>query len=98
MRIGLLLIILLGFVSCSSQTETGLKWSDFESKVAGVRASLPCTPKASDKSFQDQPRPIHVYEFNCEIEGIGFLLSVKNHQNDFNSKMIDESFESTNSL
>ena len=98
MRTGLLLIILFGFVSGCSQTETGPKWSDFESKDGGIRASLLCTPKERIKSFQDQPRPIHIYSYECESNGIRFLLSVKNHQNDFNAKTIDESFESNEFL
>src|SRR5258708_32842923 len=98
MRVGMFLIILLGFVYGCSQTATEPKWIDFESDDARIRASLLCAPKESVKSFQDQPRPIHVYSFECASNGIRFLLSVENHQNDFNSKTIDESFESNEFL
>src|SRR2546428_10333263 len=89
-----LLIVLLAFITGCSQTTDELKWGDFESKNARIRTTFPCTPKETDKSFQDQPRPIHIYSFECESSGLRFLLSVKNHQNDFNSKTTDESFES----
>jgi len=92
MRTGIFFIILLSSISCCGQA--GWTWSVFESKNAGIRVSLPCTPKESDKTFQDQPRPIHVYEFSCEVDGVRFLLSVKNHQNSFTSRTVDESFES----
>lgn len=98
MRIRILSLILLGVVYGCGQTSKELKWTDFGSNSAGIRASLLCTPKEAVKSFQDQPRPINVYSFDCEFGGIRFLLSVKNHQNDFNAKTINESFESNEFL
>ncbi len=58
---------------------------------------MPCEPIKSFKSFQDEPRPIHVYEFDCEVEGIIFLFSFKNHLNDFDEKTTTKTFEANES-
>ena len=84
-----LLILLLfscSIISCKAQKkETPLQWKDFESKEAGIKVQIPCEPKKYFKSFQEQPRPIHVYNFNCEIEGLKFLISSKHYLDDFNN-------------
>lgn len=79
--------------SCHAQ-KNDLKWKDFESKEAGIKASFPCEPKKSFRSFQDEPRAIHVYGFDCEDKGIKFLISSKNYLNEFNQDTFKQTFDS----
>jgi hypothetical protein len=88
-------LVLLCFLPGCNQDAAGLKWNEFRSTEARVSATMPCAPKETHKSFQEQPGPIRVYEFDCETEGMRFLISVKNHMNDYSSKTIDESFETS---
>ncbi len=92
------LLVLFCFASCGGQTSVSFEWKTIEFTDARIRASLPCVPKISKKSFQDEPRPIQIYGFDCEIDGIRFSLSVKNHQNDFTLKTVSESFDSNEFL
>ena len=94
-RVGLLFVC---FVSGCAQTTDKFEWQVIQSADARLRGLFPCEPKLAKKSFQDDPRPIHVFDFSCEKEGMRFLLSVKNHPNDFTSKTVDESFESNEFL
>lgn len=98
-RILPLLLSALFAVSCQAQkVNSNLTWKEFESKEAGMKVSLPCEPKKNFKSFQDEPRPIHVYEFSCEAEGMKFLISSKNYMDDFNENTFKRTFESNESI
>ena len=89
-------ILFLTFAfSCKAQSEDlKLRLKEFESKEAGLKASLPCEPEKFFKSFQDRPRPIHVYDFDCETGGIKFVISSKNYMNEFNEKTLAQTFAS----
>ncbi len=83
------------FNSCKAQnSKPELKWEKFESSESGMKAEMPCQPKKYFKSFQDNPRPIHVYSFDCEVNGIKFLISSKNYMDDFDEKSFQKVFES----
>lgn len=92
----LLLIFFCGVVTicCSAQKQdSNLQWKTFNFPEAGMKASFPCEPEKYFKSFQDKPRPIHVYDFDCEVEGIKFLISSKHYMDDFNENTFNEIFE-----
>jgi len=88
------LLFVLSTASCQAQkSDLNLQWKEFESKESGMKISLPCEPEKYFKSFQDKPRPIHVYDFSCEVEGIKFLISSKNYMDDFNENSFKQTFE-----
>lgn len=93
-KVTILILFALFTISCEGQkTDLKLQWRDFESKEAGVKVSLPCEPTKNFNSIQDEPRPIYLYEFSCEIEGMTFLLSSKHHSQEFNEKTFSRTFE-----
>lgn len=93
------LIILLFFTQCSNETIfNDLKWRAVVAKEAGVKVDFPCEPKKDFKSFQEKPRPINIYEFSCQVDGMKFLVSSKNYLDDFNEKSIPDYFESIESI
>lgn len=93
------LLFVLSTASCQAQkSNLNLQWKEFESKESGIKISLPCEPKKYFKSFQDKPRPIHVYDLSCEVEGIKFLISSKNYMDDFNENSFKQTFEANESI
>lgn len=95
-KLSLLFLFVFFSVSCQGQ-KSDLQWKDFESKDAGMKINIPCEPKKFFKSFQDNPRHIHVYDFSCETEGIKFLVSSKNYMDDFNDKTFKQTFDAIES-
>ncbi len=89
----ILLIILSSFTLVSAQAAVDWKWRDFHSSEARIQAIVPCDLVKTVKSFQDKPRPIKVHGFNCEIRGIRFLISVRDHMDTFNPYTIENAFE-----
>ncbi len=88
-KLSLLFVFAFFIISCRAQkTDLHLQWKEFESEEAGIKASFPCEPQKYYKSFQDEPRPIHVYDFSCEAEGIKFLISSKNYMDVFNRSLL----------
>ena len=94
----LLSIFVFLTISCQAQKkDLGLQWNTYEFPKAGMKASFPCEPEKSFKSFQDKPRPIHVYGFHCEVSGIKFLISSKNYMDEFSENTYEETFEANES-
>lgn len=90
------ILIFLFFVpSCFNENILlDIKWTNFSSKEAGFTIKFPCEPKKSFyKSFQDKPRPIHVYEFDCGKGNMKFLVSTKHYMDEFNNESIPMAFE-----
>ena len=58
-----------------------------------MKTEFPCEPKKYFKSFQETPRPIQVYDFDCKTEGIKFLITSKNYMDEVNEKSIQNVFE-----
>jgi len=97
-KIILLFIFVITTISCQSQkANSSLQWKEFDFPDAGLKVSLPCEPKKYFKSFQDNPRPIHVYDFSCETEGMKFLVSSKNYMDDFNENTFKQTFDANES-
>jgi hypothetical protein len=89
----LLFTFIFFIISCQAQNEVSLPWKEFESIESSMRVQIPCEPKKYFKSFQDQPRPIHVYSFNCEVNGLKFLISSKHYMDEFNDKTFKQTFD-----
>ncbi len=97
-QILLLFIFVFLTISCQAQKkDLDLQWKTYEFPEAGMKASFPCEPVKSFKSFQDKPRPIHTYNFDCEVSGIKFLISSKNHLDDFDENTFERNFEANES-
>lgn len=94
-KILIFIILSVLTISCQAQkSDLDLKWREFEFKEAGIKVSLPCDPEKYFKSFQDEPRPIHVYSFSCEIKGMKFLISSQHYMDKFEENTFDKTFES----
>lgn len=42
------------------------------------------------KFFQEKPRPIRVFSYECEFEGIKYLASLKEHMDEFDKKRVPQ--------
>lgn len=85
----------LFITACGSiEPDFNLNWKEFTFKEAGFKAEFPCEPIKDFNSFQDEPRPVHTYEFSCDIEGMKFYISSKHYLDNFNENSIKDIFDS----
>ena len=98
-KLTLLFVFVFLAISCQAQkSNLNLHWKEFESKESGIKVNMPCEPKKSFKSFQNEPRPIHVYEFSCEVEGMKFLVSSKNYMDKFSENTFKQTFDANENI
>jgi len=89
----LLTLTIILFLGCSAEMPEELKWQELRSEDAGLIVDLPCVPKETATRFQEEPRPIHSYDYSCKLDGIRFLVSSRHYMDPFNEKSIAEFFE-----
>ena len=66
--------------SCIAQSSSDkLVWKEFLSSEAGIKASLPCNPKANVEEDSYPSGKQHAYTFLCEVEGMRFRIVLAEH-------------------
>lgn len=91
-KIILFFFVIFLLTSCKAQekaTETVWKNASFDD--AGFSVNSPCELKRTFfKSFQEKPRPIRVFSYECEYEGVKYLASLKEHMDEFDEKRVPQ--------
>lgn len=88
-KFGILLVLIFNY-SCQTQT-INLTWIEFSSAETGIKVNVPCQPDKNIKVFQEEPKPIRVFTFDCKVkDGIKYLFDLKEYMDDFDENKISE--------
>lgn len=77
-------------ISCKAQEKTPEAiWKNNSFDDARFSIESPCElERTFFKSFQEKPRPIRVFSYECEYEGVKYLASLKEHMDEFDEKRV----------
>ncbi len=91
-KIIVLFLVTLLMVSCKAQEKNKeTVWSNASFEDSGLSVDSPCEMKRTFfKTFQEKPRPIRVFSYECENQGIKYAAEVKEHMDGFDEKRVPQ--------
>lgn len=88
----ILFFVALSMISCKAQEKTKVTvWSNASFEDSGFSVDAPCELKRTFfKSFQEKPRPIRVFSYGCDNDGIKYAVEMKEHMDEFDEKRVPQ--------